>query len=96
MAKRPRKQFSKPLNLSFVTPKQGVCAAEYLKYRLLFKQLSAFADEKGLTFRSEWDVELLRQFRESWHNKNYSARKKLEALADILSFCLRVGMVTTN
>ena len=45
------------------------------KYRLLFKQLKAFADDRGIKYIDECDIDTLRQFRESWTNKNYSAKK---------------------
>ena len=66
------------------------------KYRLLFKQLKAFADDKGIRFISECDVETLRRFRESWLNKNYSARKKLESLRTFFRFVHDSGWLTTN
>jgi integrase/recombinase XerD len=75
---------------------RGLRPPSIYKYRLLFKQLNAFADEKGLTFLSECDVDMLRQFRESWLNKNYSARKKLEALRTFYRFVYESGWLNTN
>jgi integrase/recombinase XerD len=42
------------------------------------------------------DVNTLRQFRESWTNKNYSARKKLEALRTFFKFVHESGWLATN
>jgi hypothetical protein len=39
------------------------------KYRLLLKQLKAFATDKGLVFISDFDPENTRLFRESWTNR---------------------------
>jgi integrase/recombinase XerD len=66
------------------------------KYRLLFKQLKAFAEDKGITYIDECDIDTLRQFRESWANKNYSAKKKLEALRTFFRFVHDSGWLPTN
>ena len=44
---------------------RGLRPASIYKYKLLFKQLNAFADDKGLTNITELDVDMLRKFRES-------------------------------
>ena len=66
------------------------------KYRLLFKQLKAFADDRGIKYINECDIDTLRQFRESWTNKNYSAKKKLEALRTFFRFVHDTGWLPTN
>jgi integrase/recombinase XerD len=66
------------------------------KYRLLFKQLDAFKEAEGLSYIAECDVDVLRRFRESWKNKNYSARKKLEALRTFFKFVNDSGWLPTN
>jgi integrase len=50
------------------------------KYRLLFRQMEAFAHDQGLRFLRELDLAMLRKFRASWSNHNLSALKKLECL----------------
>jgi integrase len=75
---------------------RGLRTTSVYKYRLLFKQLNAFAESKGLTLLDELDVDTLRQFRESWVNKNYSARKKLEALRTFFRFVHEAGWVQKN
>ncbi len=66
------------------------------KYRLLFRQLQAFAEEHGLVFIRAFDVEWTRKFRESWPNKNLAARKKLENLRAFFRFCEDSGWVDSN
>jgi integrase/recombinase XerD len=66
------------------------------KYRLLFKQLDEFSQDKGLVYITECEIEVLRLFRESWKNKNYSARKKLEALRTFFKFVHESGWLPTN
>jgi site-specific recombinase XerD len=75
---------------------RGLRPPSVYKYRLLFKQLNAFAEEKGMTHLDELGVHELRLFRESWKNKNFSARKKLEALRTFFRFCLESGWVAKN
>jgi integrase/recombinase XerD len=75
---------------------RGLRPASIYKYRLLFKQLKTFAEKEGLRYLSECDVEVLRRFRESWINKNYSARKKLEATRTFFRFAHDSGWLTTN
>jgi integrase/recombinase XerD len=66
------------------------------KYRLLFKQLKACAENRGISDITECDTETMRLFRESWVNKNYSARKKLEALRTFFRFVRDSGWLATN
>jgi integrase/recombinase XerD len=73
---------------------RGLREASLYKYRLLFKQLKAFAENEGIRFLSECDGETLRRFR--WVNKYYSARKKLEALRTSYRFVHESGWITTN
>jgi integrase/recombinase XerD len=49
-----------------------------------------------LVYLDELDVDTLRAFRESWKNKNSSARKKLEALRTFFRFVHDSGWVTKN
>lgn len=75
---------------------RGLRATSVYKYRLLFKQLKAFAENRGISYINECDTDTLRQFRESWINKNYSARKKLEALRTFFRFVHDTGWLPTN
>jgi site-specific recombinase XerD len=58
--------------------------------------IKAFAEQHGFTHITECDLETLRKFRESWVNKNYSARKKLEALRTFFRFVHDSGWLPKN
>ncbi len=75
---------------------RGLREPSIYKYRLLFKQLKAFAENRGMVYITECDVETMRLFRESWVNKNYSARKKLEALRTFFKFVRDSGWLASN
>lgn len=75
---------------------RGLRPPSIYKYELLFKQLKAFGEARGLRYISECDLDTLRQFRGTWTNKNYSARKKLEALRTFFRFAQDSGWVKTN
>jgi integrase/recombinase XerD len=75
---------------------RGLRKGSIYKYRLMFQQLKEFAEARGLITLDELDLEELRAFRESWNNKNYSARKKLEALRTFFRFCHDSGWVEQN
>jgi integrase/recombinase XerD len=66
------------------------------KYRLLFRQLEAFAEDRGLVFISDLDLEEARNFRASWPNKNMAARKKLEHFRAFLRFCQESDWIRSN
>ena len=66
------------------------------KYRLLFRQLQQFAKDRGLKFLIESNVDLLRQFRASWPNRNVAARKKLENLRGFYRFAHDSGWISNN
>ncbi len=56
------------------------------KYKLLFRRLQTFADENGLRYLAEFNLDAVRRFRATWTNKNIAARKKLEALKAFFRF----------
>lgn len=66
------------------------------KYRLLLKQLKAYAQQHGLVFISDFDLERTSAFRESWNNKGMAARKKLEALRTFFAFAVDRGWIKEN
>jgi integrase/recombinase XerD len=74
----------------------GLRPPSVYKYKLLFKQLNAFATAEGLRYLTECGVDALRRFRQSWANKNFSARKKLEALRTFFRFVHDSGWLPTN
>ena len=66
------------------------------KFRLLFRQMKAFAESEGLVYVSDFNVDTVRRFRESWPNKNIAARKKLEATRAFFRFCQVSGWIAVN
>jgi integrase/recombinase XerD len=66
------------------------------KFRLLFRQLDEFAQDKGYVFISDLDIDALRNFRATWPNKNESARVKLGNLKSFLRFCHESGWIQNN
>jgi len=66
------------------------------KYDLLLRQLQKFADNAGLTVINQFDLSTLRNFRESWPNRNIAGKKKLEALRTFFQFCWEAGWVSQN
>ena len=66
------------------------------KYALLFKQLQAFAKDKGMTYVDSLDLNTLTEFRSSWSDGSLSASKKLERLRSILKFALVRKQIQEN
>ena len=66
------------------------------KYRLLFRQLTAFAKDRGIRFVKEFDPSRLRTFRAGWKDQNLAAQKKLERLRSFFRFSLQNGWISTN
>jgi integrase len=58
--------------------------------------MKQFAQDQGLVFVSDFNIENVRKFRESWPNKNFAARKKLEAMRAFFRFCNASGWIATN
>jgi integrase/recombinase XerD len=63
---------------------------------VLFQQLRAFAEAKGIRFLKELDTATLRQFRASWKDKNLAALKKLERLRSFFRFVVSNGWLAAN
>jgi integrase/recombinase XerD len=66
------------------------------KYRLLFRRLQEFAQQHGLRYVSELDLENVRAFRAGWADHNLAAMKKLERLRAFFRFCQDGGWVADN
>jgi integrase/recombinase XerD len=66
------------------------------KYRLLFRHLKAFSEERGLRFVKELDTPTLRKFRSSWKDSNLAALKKLERLRSFFRFVRENGWLAEN
>lgn len=70
--------------------------ATLYKYRLLFRQLQRFANEKGDRFILELNLEAMREFRASWTNQNLGALKKLEYLRAFFRFAHESNWIPEN
>ncbi len=66
------------------------------KYRLLFKQMSAFCQNKGHRFINELDADALREFRATWNDAPLSASKKLERLRSVFAFAMGNKWIPDN
>jgi integrase/recombinase XerD len=66
------------------------------KFDLLFRQLQDFAEDKGLVFVSDLNLDNLRQFRATWPNKNEAARVKLGNLRAFVGFCKKSKWIEEN
>jgi integrase/recombinase XerD len=66
------------------------------KFRLLFRQLQEFAEDKGLVFISDLNLDNLRQFRATWPNQNEAARVKLGNLRAFIGFCKKSKWIEEN
>ncbi len=66
------------------------------KYKLLFRQLTAFTQEQGFRFLDELDTPALRKFRASWKDANLAALKKLERLRSFFRFAHENGWLSGN
>src|SRR5580704_4877701 len=75
---------------------RGLREPTLYKYRLLFGQLQEFADGTGREALSQFDLEVLRNFRATWPNRNVAARKKLEATKAFFRFCWESGWISHN
>lgn len=63
------------------------------KYRLLFKQLTAFAQKKGICYLKELDPSGVRAFRVTWKDGSLASVKKLERLRSFSRFAHENGWI---
>ena len=66
------------------------------KYRVIFRQLNAFAEKKGVQYVNQIDVTFLSDFRNTWKDNPLSATKKLEQLRGICKFALARKWLADN
>ena len=67
------------------------------KYKLLFKQLSEYADRRCLSAITDFMFDVPVDFRSSWTEAGAATRnKKLDRLKAFFGFCHDAGWVTTN
>ncbi|MBI2149969.1 MAG: tyrosine-type recombinase/integrase [Acidobacteria bacterium] len=76
---------------------RNITDATLYKYKMLLdRQLVPFAEEKGFTLISQFDLEALREFRAAWKDSPISAGKKLERLRAFFRFCHDSGYIAEN
>jgi len=66
------------------------------KYTFLFKQLSAFAEAKGICFVNDFDLMLLTEFRTSWKDGPLTSTRKLQRLRNIFKFATARKWIDEN
>jgi site-specific recombinase XerD len=76
--------------------RRGLVSATTRKYDLLFRQIQAFADAKGLRYLKELDLVAMREFCATWTQGNNTALKKLERLRAFFRFAVESKWVTDN
>src|SRR5262249_1471197 len=75
---------------------RGLVEPTLKKYRVVFRQIEAYAKADGLRFVKEFDLLTLRRFRESWTDSPIAARKKLERLKAFFRFVHESGWIDKN
>ena len=76
--------------------KENLASETQRKYRLIFRQLEAFAQDKGLRFVNEFDLDMLMQFRNTWTDQPLSATKKIEQLRSVFRFAFKLKWIEEN
>jgi len=66
------------------------------KYKLLERQMKAYAEERGLRMLEQFDLDALSKFRATWKDGPRTARKKLERLRAFFWFALKRKWVSDN
>jgi integrase/recombinase XerD len=66
------------------------------KYKTLESQMKTWADTSGLTLLSQFDLDALSRFRQSWKDSPRTASKKVERLRALFAFALDREWITTN
>lgn len=66
------------------------------KYRGLLKQLEAFAAKRGFRYLRQLDLQVLRDFRNTWVDGAISSKKKLERLRSFFRFAVQTNWVKQN
>ena len=66
------------------------------RYRIIFRQLEAFAQAKGIRFVKQLDFGKLSQFRASWKDGALSGQKKLERVRAIFGYAKKMKVIAEN
>jgi site-specific recombinase XerD len=75
---------------------EGVSEETLRKYTQLFKQLLAFANDKGIVSPTGLDLEKLQEFRNTWKDRSLSKSKKQERLRSTFKFALARKWISEN
>lgn len=75
---------------------QKLAESTIAKYRQLFKQMNAFAQDRGLRYLKELDLMMLDAFRAKWKDGARSGAKKLERLRAFFRFAQERDWVAKN
>jgi integrase/recombinase XerD len=76
--------------------KTRVSSETIRKYKTLESQMTAWGNERGLTLLSQFDLDALSKFRQSWKDSTRTASKKVERLRALFRFALARKWVTEN
>jgi len=66
------------------------------KYKTLQSQMKTWADTRGLALLSQFDLDTLSQFRQSWKDSPRTAAKKVERLRALFAFALARKWIAEN
>jgi integrase/recombinase XerD len=66
------------------------------KYKTLKSQMTEWADARGLTLLSQFDLDTLSQFRQTWKDSPRTASKKVERLRSLFAFALDRKWIQEN
>lgn len=69
--------------------KRNLAEETIRKYRFVFRQLEAFAQDKGLRFISDFNPDWVEQFRNTWNDKPLSASRKIESLKTMFKYAVK-------
>jgi integrase/recombinase XerD len=75
---------------------RGLQERTVYKYKILFRQLKAFAGARGVAYLKQLDAPTVRQFRASWKDQNLAALKKLERLRQFFRFAASNSWLESN
>lgn len=70
--------------------------ASLKRYDPLFNRLKSFAENEGIRFINQFDLEVLRKFRAGWTVKNWTAKNELERLRALFRFAHDANWISSN
>jgi len=75
---------------------RGLRPASLKRYDPLFNRLKKFAEDDGIVYINQFDLETLRKFRAGWTVKNYTAKNELERLRALFRFAHDAKWIEDN